>query len=87
MIKVNIHNKNYTLIKEIKVDGVHVPRVGEIISLHRDDNLLKNYDGPYVFFVYDVSYSIENNVLEPEINCRQWFEGDRKAELQEQGWL
>ncbi len=87
MIKANLHSKNMALIMEVSIDAAYVPRVGEVINFHGNPNISNDYKDTLDFFVYEVTYTTENNVLIPELNCRQWWHGDRRIELEEQGWL
>ena len=95
MIKLKLYAKNNVFIKEITLESSYIPRIGEIINLNDNPNFSDDDKEPLNFFVCDVFYTTENNVLTPELHCIQWFgENDkdggkdrRLSFLKEFGWL
>lgn len=83
LIKIFPTTKNYALYadKELAIKSDFVPRVGEVITA--DFGLDTDQ-----LFVFKIEYEIDaTHGLIPNLYCREWYEGDRKVELLDQGWL
>lgn len=87
MIKLDLYSKNWSRMtpEPLRLESFHIPRVGEIVDV---GNLLgQTPDEVSTFIVLDVTWDYDDGSLTPTLKCLQWYKGDRKMELQSQGWL
>jgi len=72
--------KNFAIIATKDFDVSYLPRIGEIIEFEND------FSDVCEFFIYDIKHQLKTD-LKPIIYAREWFNGDRYAELASNGWL
>lgn len=83
-IRIKCLSKTGTFIQDVEFKTDFVPRVGEIIDLKSYHKWEKDVT---TFFVNEVTYSVEDGGLIPELECQQWWKGDRQEQLQLLGWI
>ena len=82
-----VRTKSCAEIGRIEIETNAVPRVGEIVNLESLASSDLALGSVTTFFVDEVEWKLEGRKLIPHLTCHEWFEGDRRLELQSNGWL